>query len=366
MEPTPNDSPNSEKPIVLALNASHEARRKEEAVPPPTAKFQLSNFPPGTLLRHKTMGVFKVHESKAWGRYTTKVADPDGIDFPKKVISGFSLREDFVKIPAALWSRYINLCFYMCPPGAKKLTRFDHDSQYEVQICILRDMATLSKWKFVVPKQVVSGVRVDADLRKSVDLETGEEYTMFPPAGWLHAGSSHSHNTMPAFFSSTDDNSELTVPGVHIVVGSVDHEKVEYDYEASIVQQKQRKTIDITKIVEVEPVANAQFHEKVLSYISVVVAKNREKSEESEWEDDFKPRKFPRSQVYKFPGAIDVTDDDDKLDGFYRMLNKENSDLFDNLEEEIDLMSLPDHVRHAIIMDDLTSSGMDRSTDSED
>lgn len=319
-------------------------------------KFNLHDYPAGTLLRHKTLGFHKVCESNAWGKYTVKVADPEGIDMPKRAISGFCMKAGFPKIPASIWTPYINLCFYMCPHGAKKLSRSDHDSQLEVQICILRDRATLTKWKFVVPKQIVSGVRVDADLRHCIDLVSGEEYTDFPPVGWVQAGTSHSHNTMGAFFSMTDDESELTNPGLHIVVGGIDHESAEYEYAASIVQQKQRKTIDITDVVEIEPIAGAQFHEKVLSYINVVIEKNKSKFRELEQEDR------PRGR-YRFPGYADVTDENDKLTSFYRGLHKGNSDLFDDLKEldfGADFDRLPSSLKE-MILKDVVESGMDRS-----
>jgi hypothetical protein len=79
---------------------------------------------------------------------------------------------------------------------------------------------------------------------------------------------------MQAFFSSTDDKSELTVPGLHIVVGSIDHKKNEYSYKASIVAQKLRKDIDIEEVVDIEP-EDHSFHKKVLDYITPVVFANK-------------------------------------------------------------------------------------------
>jgi hypothetical protein len=302
--------------------------------------------------------MYKINGSKAWGKYLAKISDPEGTDVSKKTISEFSLNKNFPKIPAEQWSPYISLCFYMCPANAKKLNRFDHDSQLEVQVCLLRDQATLTKWKIVVPKQVVTGTRVDANLQKSIDLVTGEEYTMFPPMGWLHAGSSHSHNTMSAFFSSVDDESEKSVPGLHIVVGSIDHDKMEYEFVASVVLQKNRKTVELDDVVETEPVS-CPFHEKVLDYISVVIEQNRSlfKSERkffgpgsgwTQWEPPEERDSGVTHRESSAPGVADpIEDENGKLNGFYRFLDRNNSDLFDGIPEGVDLFAMSDQEKKA-------------------
>jgi hypothetical protein len=197
----------------------------------------------------------------------------------------------------------------------------------------------------VVPKQIVTGTHVEADLRQSVDLETGEEYTMFPPLGWVHAGTSHSHNTMSAFYSPTDDASELSVPGLHIVVGSIDHKKMEYEYIASIVLQKNRKSVDLFDVVDTEPVKDVPFHDKVLDYISVVIETNKnlfKRTESSYVSSGAHWTSIPTTT------NIPIEDDDGKLGGFYRFLDRNNSDLFDGVPTEINISSLPDNVRKSL------------------
>lgn len=232
------------------------------------------------IIRSIDQGCFKIFQSSAWGKYLVPVKDPEGIELSKFEREGIQLKKDFPKIPSDVWSRYISLCFYMCPPDSKKVSMAMHDSQLEVQVCLLRDAETLTKWKIVVPKQVVSGVRVKADLTKCIDIETGEKYEQFPPQGWLHAGSSHSHNTMAAFFSSTDDKSELTVPGLHIVVGNINHEKREYTYAASVVLQKIRKEIELDDVCEADP-EGLEFHPDVLGYIDTILSSNATQTKSS-------------------------------------------------------------------------------------
>ncbi|RJR08398.1 hypothetical protein C4588_05705 [Candidatus Parcubacteria bacterium] len=319
----------------------------------------IQNLEIGTIVRTNNAGAYKVSGSPAWGKFLAKCADPEGTHVPKKLIESFHLKEGFPRIPAVQWSSYISLCFYMSPPNSKKLSKYDHDSQYEVSVCLLRDKETLTKWKIVVPLQKVSGLRVDANLSKCIDLETGEEYDQFPPQGWLHAGTSHSHNTMPAFFSSIDDESELTVPGVHIVVGGIDHKAAEYTYEASVVLQRQRRELDLSQIVDTTPV-EAVFNEKALDYIKLVLEAPKKVfgPSKSDWLSRAitvdVPDPYGLDDEYSLNIESDLIDaletsNDAKIDSFFRGLDRNNSDLFDDLEEEIDITSLPRHVRQALV-----------------
>lgn len=313
----------------------------------------VAELQPGEVIRTTKHGVFKVAKSKAWGTYFSPVDDPEGVEVPKKVVEGFVLNENFPKIPAELWSPYIALCFHMCPANAKKLSRFQHDEQYEVQICLCRDMETLSKWKIVVPRQEVSGASVTADLTSNVDILTGETYDQFPPPGWVHAGTSHSHNTMDAFFSSIDDKSELSIPGLHIVIGNIDHDKMTYTHRSSIVMQKKRRIIRLEDVVDVTPV-NLPFHENVLDFVNVVVYANRNRrkfkfpGDEDESSipvnqvvtdsDDFVFEEM-RSTYYE---PLELFDKDGNPTNFFNGLDATNSDLFDDifLDEDGDRLPL--------------------------
>lgn len=320
-----------------------------------TDDFNLDSAEVGMLVRTRNQGVFQVKESKAWGRYLAKVPDPGGVSLPKNLLENFKVKNSFPKLPAEKWAAYLALCFYMCPEG-RKMNILNHDDQLEVAVCLLRDQATLSEWKIVVPRQIVSGGRVDADLRKSVDILTGEEYNIFPPMGWLHAGSSHSHNTMPAFFSSIDDASELNVPGLHIVVGEIDHRKMEYSHVASIVHQKQRKNLEIEEVVDVTPVENP-FHPKVLDYVKAVsqTIKFRSRKKKRNLTDDPGGRSTPTKHldsIKSHPWIPPTTDEDGKINSFYFGLDKYNSDLYDDLQESPKYLS--DDEMKALIEKDIS------------
>lgn len=227
------------------------------------------------LIRTRDGEVYKICKASAWGHYLAPAQDPDGIDVSKEDLEGIKLLPDFPRLPSALWSPYIELCFHLCPTMGKLDNKF-HDSQLEVGVCLLRKVDDLTQWKIVVPKQKVSGASVKADLTKNIDIITGEEYDQFPPFGWAHAGSSHSHNTMGAFFSSVDDKSELNVPGMHIVVGHIDHKKQTYEWAASIVLQGMRKLVELKDVVDIDHTVGATFHPKVLDYVEKISERNKE------------------------------------------------------------------------------------------
>lgn len=217
------------------------------------------------VIRTKKNGCFRETESASWGKYLLPIDDPEGIDIKQEELEGIRLNKNFPKIPADLWTRFIKLAFHYCPEKEKDKKTDD----LEVSIVLLRNMTNLNEWKIVVPTQEVSGASVEAKFEKNCDIATGEEYTQFPPNGWVHAGSAHSHNHMSAFFSGTDDENELGVPGAHIVVGKLDPKKESYEYSASVVLQRNRKMVkDLDLLVE-DGYPNVTFHPNVLNYIKV-------------------------------------------------------------------------------------------------
>lgn len=76
------------------------------------------------------------------------------------------------------------------------------------------------RFKVDIPKQEVSGARLDY-IRDKVY----KDYTFI--------GTIHSHAGFGAFHSSTDDNDEKSIDGIHITVGNVDD--IEFTISASIV-----------------------------------------------------------------------------------------------------------------------------------
>jgi hypothetical protein len=273
-------------------------------------------------------GCFEFSHHAAWGTILVPVEDPKGCKVTVDEVNGIKLIDVFPKIPADLWARYIDLCFHFCPEktysygsgytspsytsthnvwNAEKKTyekyRWEggrrvlctekkepfgfaahnsrsggsvyssshssksNDKELEVSVLLCRKADDLSKWRILVPKQDVSGGSVHAQTAESCDIETGEMFNVFPPEGWLHAGSSHSHNTMSAFFSPTDDKSELTVPGLHIVIGKVDKKDMSYEHKSSIVLRQLRKKVDLFDVVDANP-NKATFHPNVLKMVS--------------------------------------------------------------------------------------------------
>lgn len=219
----------------------------------------LENVETPSILRTSMDGCFEIYKG-AWGSYLRQTSDPDAnVVITQDHYDHFELNDGIHRIPHGLWQRWIQLCFHFVDKV---------QSSVEVSIRILRSEEDPSKYRFLVPEQKVSGatVRVDS-FDKAIDIETGEVIDSYPPVGWIPVGSSHSHNTMPAFFSGTDDKYELGDPGIHIVVGSIVTKSRNYTIAASVVGNGRRFKLEYDKLVDTTPVEGFKFHPDVLSYV---------------------------------------------------------------------------------------------------
>jgi hypothetical protein len=212
-----------------------------------------------SVLRTISDGCFEVYDG-VWGSYIRPCFDPEAnVEITENHLQQFQIKKDIHRIPADLWARWVNLCFYF----VEKVP-----ATVEVSVRILRSNEDPSKYRIVVPKQKVSAVTVRAyDFNQCIDIETGEEFTQYPPEGWIPCGSSHSHNTMGAFFSSEDDKYELNDPGIHLVVGSIDTNKRTYTIAASVVGSGRRFELEYTHLVDALRVEGVTFHESVKDYV---------------------------------------------------------------------------------------------------
>jgi hypothetical protein len=212
-----------------------------------------------TVLRTRRNGVWEVYNGP-WGSYLRETDDPEAnVEINEDHLEEFQLREDIHRIPSDLWAKWVKLCFYFVNKVPDTV---------EVSTRILRSSEDPSKYRFLVPYQKVSAASVKAeDFDISIDLETGEEITQYPPEGWIPVGSSHSHNTMDSFFSSIDDKYELNDPGIHIVVGSIDTEKMKYTIAASVVGSRRRFEVSYDKLIDATPSPGQEFHPKVIDYV---------------------------------------------------------------------------------------------------
>lgn len=138
-----------------------------------------------TILRTANNGTFEVYKG-AWGSYLRRCADPDAnVEITKEHLEHFEIRKDVHRIPADIWARWVKLCFYYVDKVPLNV---------EVSIRFLRNSENPSEYRAVVPKQHVTAATVRADnFDECCDLVTGEEFTSYPPEGWIPVGSSHSH-----------------------------------------------------------------------------------------------------------------------------------------------------------------------------
>lgn len=212
------------------------------------------------FIRTPRNGCFQVR-TNAWGSFLSPIPDPDAhADLEDGALERFELNSNISKIPADLWSRWIKLCFH-----------FAHLKQGDLEVScrLLRKEDDRSTWRILVPRQEVSGASVRIDtFDSSIDIETGELIETYPPQGWVPAGSSHSHNSMPlAKFSSIDDASELGCPGLHIVISHVSILKNTYVPTASVTANHRRFYLDdAADVIDLTP-ADTTFHPSVLTII---------------------------------------------------------------------------------------------------
>lgn len=213
------------------------------------------------LLRTSRDGCWSLKEN-AWGKFLAPCPDPDAnVVITKDQLEGFELKENVPKIPAALWNRWIQLCIELMKRGTGNL---------EVSCRLLRREDDPGWYRILVPVQKVTGVSVRVDtFDKAIDIQTGQVVDQWPPEGWRPCGSSHSHNSMDAFFSGTDDQFELGDPGLHIVVGKINPDTGSYVLKASITANFRRFFIDPDDIIALDPGTTASYHPACLDVISL-------------------------------------------------------------------------------------------------
>ena len=214
-----------------------------------------------TILRTQREGVWELR-TNTWGQFLAPTVDPlaDTV-ITQEQLEGFELNPDTPKIPADLWSRWVDLCIEMTKRGTGDL---------EVSCRLVRSTTDPSQYRIFVPVQKVTGVSVRVEtFDRAVDIETGELVEQWPPEGWRPCGSSHSHNTMGAFFSGTDDKYELGDPGLHIVVGNIDVTTGTYDLCASITANMRRFLIQPSDVVDYTTPSAFTYDPKCLDVISI-------------------------------------------------------------------------------------------------
>lgn len=125
--------------------------------------------------------------------------------------------------------------------------------QYKAEAIVFLYFApTLDKWRFVAVPQTVSPAHLDWETPGA------------SPAGWVLAGSFHSHGAnMGAFHSPTDKNDELQWEGIHVTIGKVMDSVA--SYSATIVIGDERFEVSIEDLVE--PAEDAEFPEAWMAQV---------------------------------------------------------------------------------------------------
>jgi hypothetical protein len=251
-----------------------------------------------TILRTEFEGAYEVFNG-TWGKYLQKCRDPEAnATIEEDHLKHFELHSDIAKIPSEIWTPWVNLCFHFVGKVP---------SEMEVSIRLLRSETDITQYRAIVPRQSVSKSAVDADdFSDSCDLVTGEKLTEYPPVGWIPVGSSHSHNTMGAFFSGTDDSSQLKDPGIHFTVGSINTSDMTYKIASSVVAQGRRfKDLDFNDLINATANPDVTFHPNVLEYV------------DTEFKSPF-PSFFNGTKFSKYLPPAKTTKVYDSIDEYFR------------------------------------------------
>lgn len=214
-----------------------------------------------TIIRTKRLGCYEPRRH-AFGGYFLQVDDPDFTpEIDEADISTFHIDPSFPRIPAELWQRWARLCVDLAA----------RQSKLEVSMRLLRADDDPSQYRIVIPVQSVSSGHVDANFDNSRDIETGEDIGLYPPSGWHGIGSCHSHHTMTISFSPGDNQSELSDPGLHLLIRSIDTKTNRYVLDASVTTAKRRFLLDWKDVVDARVVPDITYHPDVMKNITAHV-----------------------------------------------------------------------------------------------
>lgn len=128
-------------------------------------------------------------------------------------------------------------------------------------VVLLYASPEVKSWKILIPRQKVT--RASA----KYDLDDVDKQYEIDGVTWYLFGSIHSHGSMSAFFSGTDDHDDAHFDGLHITIGKVDEKR--RDYEARYMLHGKEWKKDITDVVDYPDVPDVAFEESWFKRVEV-------------------------------------------------------------------------------------------------
>ena len=114
----------------------------------------------------------------------------------------------------------------------RKVMEFFRDTYEERKseaVVLLYFSNAMNRWAVLVPTQDVNGASAKYDIKgKTIAMDDCGAIMESMPEGYRQMGSIHSHASMSAFHSGTDDKDEYGFDGLHITVGRLDEKNLEY------------------------------------------------------------------------------------------------------------------------------------------
>lgn len=122
-----------------------------------------------------------------------------------------------------------------------------YDKHKSESVVLLYHNFSQKNWIFCVPEQTVSGGAAHYKLNEKTQYVFGKGVMNALPEGYTMIGSIHSHASMSAFASGTDNNDECNFDGFHITVGNMDRE---FTYHARLIMSGMKKDVNLSQVVE--------------------------------------------------------------------------------------------------------------------
>lgn len=169
------------------------------------------------------------------GSVIVRAEDPEGEDIPEGAYSAIFLPPTRHVINPADWNAWLDLCIHMLGKIDTKIKSPDSGQEVSCIYMLPPGGKDLEIW---IPTQRTGGATVSVDYTKPIrHITSGKEYKDLPAmedAGYIKMGGCHSHNTMSAFFSGTDDRNETPQPGYHMVVGDFENKDGSWFYRHAL------------------------------------------------------------------------------------------------------------------------------------
>jgi proteasome lid subunit RPN8/RPN11 len=139
-----------------------------------------------------------------------------------------------------------------------------YDKHKSESVVLLYHSFSQKRWIWAVPEQEVASASVNYKMTDKARFVFGKGVMEALPEGYVMIGSVHSHASMSAFASGTDNHDECAFDGFHITVGNMDKD---FSYHARLIMSGMKRDVPLNQVVE-DMANTATFPELLLANVS--------------------------------------------------------------------------------------------------